>query len=381
MSAFEIPFRKTWSWLLSVFAPLARHGVRGILILGAALLFVTGVWLSWLADDAPLPGGPGGGVSEYSAVAVPQDALAAAIAAHAAHATELVDRSGVVAAGVGLDPLGQPAVKVYVTDLGVATLPATLEAGVPVSVEVVGDVWAWGDAPSFDPERTSEAAPSSRFDRPVPIGVSGGHPLITAGTIGARVTDGTKVYALSNNHVFAAENQAKIDDKVLQPGPVDGGVNPADAFGTLADFEPVAFSFGSSNTIDAAIALSSEEQLGNATLPDGYGTPLSETVKPKIALGVKKYGRTTGYTQGKIDAIMATVNVRYRQGTARFVNQVLIKPGGFSAGGDSGSLVVANGGKDDNKPVGLVFAGSTVVSIANPIDPVLDRFGVTVDGN
>jgi len=34
--------------------------------------------------------------------------------------------------------------------------------------------------------------------RPVPIGVSTGHPDITAGTIGARVTDGVNVYALSN---------------------------------------------------------------------------------------------------------------------------------------------------------------------------------------
>ena len=78
---------------------------------------------------------------------------------------------------------------------------------------------------------------------------------------------------------------------------------------------------------------------------------------------------------------MATVNVRYQQGQARFVDQILIKPGGFSAGGDSGSLVVADGGKDDKKPVGLVFAGSTLVSIANPIEPVLERFGVTIDGN
>jgi hypothetical protein len=67
---------------------------------------------------------------------------------------------------------------------------------------------------------------------------------------------------------------------------------------------------------------------------------------------------------------------------------------GFSAGGDSGSLiVVANAGKgkgkpkpeseDALKPVGLLFAGSFngLYTFANPIDDVLSRFGVTIDGD
>ena len=69
---------------------------------------------------------------------------------------------------------------------------------------------------------------------------------------------------------------------------------------------------------------------------------------------------------------------------ARFVNQIIITPGGFSAGGDSGSLIVVDGkGKykaDDRKPVALLFAGSISFSVANPIDLVLERFGVTIDG-
>jgi len=31
-------------------------------------------------------------------------------------------------------------------------------------------------------------------------------------------------------------------------------------------------------------------------------------------------------------------------------------------------------------PVGLLFAGSSVITIANPIGLVLGRFGVTIDG-
>ena len=95
---------------------------------------------------------------------------------------------------------------------------------------------------------------------------------------------------------------------------------------------------------------------------------------------VMKYGRTTGQTKGKIYAINATVDVGYDSGVARFVDQIIVTPGGFSAGGDSGSLVVTDDRKSTRQPVGLLFAGSSLVTIANPIDLVLDRFGVTVDG-
>ncbi len=100
---------------------------------------------------------------------------------------------------------------------------------------------------------------------------------------------------------------------------------------------------------------------------------------------VKKYGRTTSLTTGRVTAINATVDVGYGPGLiARFVDQIIIEPGSFSAGGDSGSLIVVEGkGKDkgnDRIPVGLLFAGSSFVTIANPIDAVLTRFNVTVDG-
>ena len=79
------------------------------------------------------------------------------------------------------------------------------------------------------------------------------------------------------------------------------------------------------------------------------------------------------------------MNVSYGDaGVAKFVNQIIIEPGGVSAGGDSGSLIVADGkGKSkaiDRMPVGLLFAGNAFITIANPIDAVLTRFGVTVDG-
>jgi len=214
----------------------------------------------------------------------------------------------------------------------------------------------------------------------VPIGVSTGHPNITASTIGARVIDGEgNIDALSNNHVYADENQAAIGDNVRQQGIFDGGVDPDDSIGTLAEFEPIMFA-GTANTIDAAIALSSSSDLGNTTLSDGYGTPNS-TINSSVRVNekVKKYGRTTDETKGFVWAFNASVNVGYSKGMALFVNQIIFRGNGtFSAGGDSGSLIVTQ--KGGSKPVALLFNGSSQCTIGNPIEPVLQRFGVTIDG-
>jgi hypothetical protein len=220
------------------------------------------------------------------------------------------------------------------------------------------------------------------WPRPVPIGVSTGHPAITAGTIGARVKDSAgNVYALSNNHVYADENLAHLGDSALQPGPYDGGQD-SDYYriGTLAAFKTIVFSNTASNTIDAAIALSSTSALGNGTPSGGYGIPNSTVAAASVNMPVQKYGRTTGLTKGKVYAVNATISVSYSTGTARYINQIVITPGTFSAGGDSGSLIVGYGGAYDKQPVGLLFAGSNLYTIANPIQPVLTYFGVTIDG-
>jgi hypothetical protein len=63
---------------------------------------------------------------------------------------------------------------------------------------------------------------------------------------------------------------------------------------------------------------------------------------------------------------------------------LVVRGGGFSSGGDSGSLVVTNDGRKN--PVGLLFAGSVNTTIINPIEPVLallsEEVGsdLTIDG-
>ena len=277
-----------------------------------------------------------------------------------AHTDALLARPGIVGTAVGLGANGRAVVLVFTEKAGVAGIPGSLD-GVIVVPRVTGKIVAFGD-------------PTERH-RPAPPGVSTGHPSITAGTIGARVRDAAgNVFALSNNHVYADENKASIGDHVIQPGTFDSGSSPADDLGTLADFEPIVFSTSASNVIDAAIALSSTSLLDNATYC-GW-TPSSVTSAAKLRMKVKKCGRTTGATEGRVTGINATVNIGYGTGTARFINQIIIQPGNFSAGGDSGSLIVTKG---EGQPTGLLFAGSSSITIANPIDPVLARFGVTID--
>jgi len=305
------------------------------------------------------------------------------------HTQHLLQIKGVEGTAIGMNRYARPALKVFVSKWDVAGIPGHLD-GVPVQAVVSGKFYASarggipgkpGGDPTPDPEEQID--PTSRFDRPVPIGVSTGHPDITAGTIGCRVTDGTYVYALSNNHVYANSNIATIGDPVLQPGTYDGGSDSDDSIGTLYDFVPINFDDGE-NTIDAAIALSSEDLLGNATPPDGYGVPKSQTLPSAIGQKVKKYGRTTGLTKGRVYAINATVTVNYDSDVALFVEQIVISPGSFSEGGDSGSLIVFDGKAktkgDDRKPIGLLFAASDLYAIANPIDAVLNALSVTIDG-
>jgi hypothetical protein len=270
--------------------------------------------------------------------------------------------------------------------IGSATSPNYSDIGLPSSTtywyKVTAVDTSGNESLKCTPVSATTAAgpmPPLWCTRPVPIGVSTGHPDITAGTIGCRVVDGAgNVYALSNNHVYANENKAAIGDNVLQPGSYDGGLNPRDAIGTLYGFQPIVFSRRANNTIDAAIALSSTANLDNQTPGAGYGTPSSTTVQPSVGQPVQKYGRTTLLTTGNVYAFNATVNVGYSSGTARFVNQIMITPGTFSAGGDSGSLIVTD---DKNlNPIGLLFAGSSTMTIANPIGAVLSAFDVTIDG-
>lgn len=220
--------------------------------------------------------------------------------------------------------------------------------------------------------------------RPLRIGGSIGHHKITAGTLGGFVSAGagSTPQILSNNHVLANENRAKKGDPILQPGHIDHGAAPGAVVGFLASF--VRLKRTGKNFLDCALAslapgIEFDPQgldvigrltgLGDALLREG------ETVR--------KIGRTTGVTRGRVTAIeMDNVLVDYDLGTLRFDQQIEIEgddDGAFSAGGDSGALIVDEAGR----AVALLFAGGDQggangqgLTYANPLRPVLESLKV-----
>jgi hypothetical protein len=307
-----------------------------------------------------------------------------ALGVHRRHSRELLTDRNVVGTAVGVSVTGQPAIKVFTRSEGLTNVPLDLE-GIPVEIEVTGQFHALPAAKTPSSVFAMRSTkPTGQFPRPVPIGVSTGNGNdCSSGTISARVKDSQgNVYALSNNHVYALENQAALNSAILQPGLADVRCrfDANTTFARLASFVPIVFSSSAGNTVDAAIALSDVSQLGNATPKGGYGTPRSATTAATVGQNVEKYGETTRLTQGRISGIDATLLIDYDSGTAQFVNQILVTSSkNFIQPGDSGSLLVTKSGAN---PVGLIFAGDTRgrMAIANPIDLVLAAFGVTIDG-
>jgi hypothetical protein len=242
--------------------------------------------------------------------------------------------------------------------------------------------------------------------RPAPGGVSIGHYKITAGTLGSLVRSvaTNQVLILSNNHVLANSNDALLGDPILQPGPVDGGKLKSDEIGTLLRYIPIDFGeepgvcswaeiyamlgnfiarvIGSRhrvnsyqynpqavNYVDAAVATPyNPSDIKPEILDIGV---VSGTAEAFLGMSVQKTGRTTEHTTGKVTLIGATIQVQYGNKKATFDDQILT--GAMSKGGDSGSLLVA-----DTKAVGLLFAGSNVVTIYNPIQAVVDALGIVI---
>ncbi len=237
----------------------------------------------------------------------------------------------------------------------------------------------------------------TRSPRPIPLGVSGGSiddwstrgtlTLCCGGTLGALVQDpGGTLYILSNNHVLGLANGGTIGDDIVQPGIIDScpDVLRGNAVADLSSFIPI--SWDGDNLVDAAIAQIRPGQVDTSGVIHDIGTPGPDTLIAHPGLAVKKSGRSTGLTHGMITAVDVSVTVGYNRSCAgeqasfaRFVNQILVEPGTFSEGGDSGSLIV-EAVPDDPRAVGLLFAGSDLDAIANPIDAVLAAFGVSMPG-
>ena len=266
-------------------------------------------------------------------------------------------------------PSDENVVRIYVRELLSDQVIPEQFGGLPTDVIEVGEITVdQGQGPH----------------RPTPCGVSVGHPAITAGTLGCLVKRGENHYILSNNHVLADSNAAEPGDRVLQPGPADGGMPPDDEIATLEPYQEIDFT-GAPNYIDAAIALVGDCNQ-DVVLPKiiGIGLPLAAPVPAEPHQIVRKRGRTTRLTVGRVDDISADFPVNYGNRSAEFKGQILITGVDsyyFSQPGDSGSLIVD---EKTRKPVALLFASGEIegrpATLANPIDLVRRHYGVTIVG-
>ncbi|HUY17737.1 MAG TPA: hypothetical protein VMV15_00810 [Candidatus Binataceae bacterium] len=226
----------------------------------------------------------------------------------------------------------------------------------------------------------------SMLTRPIELGVSGGniHDVIKnqsgvikdcfGGTLGSLIQNkNAKQFILSNNHVLGLENRAKRGQLIVQPGLVDTecAQTPGDAVATYTRGVHVKPG-GAPNVVDAAIAEVEPGQVSANIL--NIGGIASTVAMPTMGMAVQKMGRTTCLTTGTITALHVNVMIEFGSGVAKFVNQIKIVGTGdtpFSAGGDSGSLIVTEGSCP--QAVGLLFAGANDDSftLANRIGAVL----------
>jgi hypothetical protein len=323
--------------------------------------------------------------------------------AHAAAVDEFMERgsANVVGLAEGIKwkngtPTGEPALLVLVEnkvakdELTAKDVAPSKLADMQTDVLDVGSVFAGGDGTSHS---VGVQTLAKRL-RPAQGGYSVGHKNITAGTIATCVYDilpdgstnpprhgvgiPARYYILSNNHVLANTNAASLGDAVLQPGPFDGGTDPADRIATLSRFVPITLNPPTplalhNNLIDGAIAEGQFHDLNREVYWIGDVRAWQRKAAVTVGTIVKKTGRTTNFTTGRITAVNATIDVGYGGGrVARFREQIVTT--NMSAGGDSGSLVLTL----DNVAVGLLFAGSATAMIANQIEDVRSLLRVEV---
>ena len=258
---------------------------------------------------------------------------------------------------------------------------------------------------------------------PVKLGTSGGNAndlgtkFCCIGTLGSLWTHvgTTNPVILSNNHVLDRSGLGAAGEAINQPLQLACTATGAPPPLTVAhlsqgaalkpvanettgpcasDASKAALCGHAPSNVDAAFAeiVPGQVDLSGAILDLGaVGATNISPAAPSSTIGaaalsepVGKSGRTTGLTCSTVQSLNDTILINYEGKcgdtsngiapafTAYFNNQVTISGGSFSAGGDSGSLVVDT---NTSRPVALLYGGNTVSTVANPIQDVITAFG------
>jgi hypothetical protein len=332
---------------------------------------------------------------------VARELLQAALIAKQRHLDSILRLPNVIACGVGYKNAGRATADEVAVIVSVTRkLPAAVLAATELIPRLVDGIRT--DVVETGVLRACQG-PRERWRPVIPPGVSVGHIEATAGTLGCLVHRAGEAFILSNNHVLANTNRCQVGDPILQPGRLDGGA-PADRIATLADYVPLDFggeaptcrvasaieqglnalagAIGSQhrlmtyqrtegiNRVDAALARPDDPAMLTPEIV-GIGRPRGVR-RATLGTPVKKSGRTTGCTEGRIIQIDVTSTVAYGPAQARFYGQLMAT--GMSQPGDSGAAVL----DAENFVVGLLFAGSENSTLVTPIHAVLEALRVDV---
>lgn len=295
------------------------------------------------------------------------ESLSTVRAAHFRKFSNVMEDDNIVAVGVSekqvkAETVGELTVCFYVKK----KLPLSQMKGskmVPAVISMPGDKAVFTDV-----KELGELVPQiQQKKRPLESGFSIGHPQITAGTLGAIVRKGGKLYVLSNSHVLANSGKGRMGDPVFYPGVVDGGQFPGDVVARLSDFVQFDTSGKLVNHVDAALAEINEELYDHLKLAIYKAQSPHSMIVAKRGMRIAKSGRTTGKTTGKVIDVNFRFVLKYPGvgGKVGFIDQVLCTR--YSDGGDSGSVVVDTA---TGKIVGLHFAGASGGSVFSPIAKV-----------
>ena len=365
--------------------PFTRQRSVAMLIFGAAILVSLFIWGCSGSGDSPMsPAAVDNGLS----LANPK--IAAIVPIQERHTKEIMANPDVLGTAVTLDENGEPAIMVLVSNTATSKIALTELEGVPVQLVYTDKIVAKKGGGGVS--HTAKQTP------PIQLGTSGGwrkdlaNGFCCGGTLGALIQVGGNQRILSNYHVFEADivnggngTTAQTGDFIIQPGLIDVGCNAANAQ-NVATLVKTSSLPGSNVDASSATVITGMVRTDGAILE--VGTVSSSTVGASIGQAVKKSGRTSGLTRSTVGGLNATVSVSYENEcaggiafTKTFSGQILVNRGGrFLQGGDSGSLMVEDV-TTNPRAVGLLFAGSSQVAIANPIGQVLSFFGGTMVGN
>jgi hypothetical protein len=234
------------------------------------------------------------------------------------------------------------------------------------------------------------AAHRTKQALPIKLGTSGGSvadsskAFCCGGTLGSAVMCNGTLHVLSNNHVVGRSGSAVAGEDTMQPALIDNSCRTT-ASNIVGDYLGDLVPLGTAN-VDAALSVARAGAVNATGQILDIGSPCTIPAAATAGMAVAKSGRTSGFTTGAVRDLNLTVSIQYQKGcnagkkfSVTFTNQVSVTPGAFLVSGDSGSLMVTN--DTNHQPVGLLYAGSSSIAIANPIQDVINAFAPKCGGS